>query len=206
MKNESSVISLEEAYSIEFTVDWHRRTLSIWFWEGRRFVCMLILHCRRDVAPTKGYMDLMSRLLSAISSDTTIICCGESSASFVKVFDKSLGRKAGVQYPFTLTPLQFERLLHQPNLSSMGGIHNFSMLRTLILRVNGLLHERWVQSTQYFKRARIATNFLLSPREYKFGMIFSCVLGVGRWKIRVVNCVSCGAGDDLSLASDCCIF
>ena len=28
---------------------------------------------------------------------------------------------------------------------------------------------------------------------------------LGRWKVRIAYSVSCGAGDDHSLASDCCI-
>ena len=109
---------------------------------------MPILRCGGDVSPTKGYFELMSRLLSAIFGDATIICCGGSSADFVKVLDKSPGRKAGVQYPITLTPLQFERSLHKPSFSVIGRIDMFSMLQTLLLRLNGLLDERWVQSTE----------------------------------------------------------
>ena len=111
---------------------------------------MPLVHCGRDVPPTKSYIDLMSRLLSAISGDATNICCGGSGADFVKVLDKSPGRTTGVQYPFTLTPLQFERLLHKPSFSVIGRIDMCSMLRTLLLRLNGLLDERWVQSTLYF--------------------------------------------------------
>ena len=103
----SSVIAREGAYSIEFSVGSHRRTLSVGFWEGKRFVCMPMLHCGRDVPPTKSYIDLVSRLLIAVSRDATIICCGGSNADFVKVLDKSPGRKAGVQYPFALAPVQF---------------------------------------------------------------------------------------------------
>ena len=114
-------------------------------------MCLPMLHCGRDVPPTKSYIDLVSRLLSAISGDATIICCGGSNADFVKVLDKSPGRKAGVQYPFSLTPLQFERLLHKPSFSVMGRIDMCSMLRALLLRLKGLLDERWVQSTQYFR-------------------------------------------------------
>ena len=117
-----------------------------------------MLHCGRDVPPTKSYIDLVSRLLSAISGDATIICCGGSSADFVKVLDKSPGRKAGVQYPFSLTPVQFERLLHKPSFSVMGRIDICSMLRALLLRLNGLLDERWVQSTQYFRMVRIGSG------------------------------------------------
>ena len=155
-----------------------------------------------------GYIELMSRVLSAISADATVICCGGSSAKFVK-FSDNFGRKTGVQYPLTLllrSQESFERLLHKPSFSLMGRIDMGSMLRTFLLRLSGLLHERWEHSTQFFRRVRIRTNFLLSPWEYIFGMIFSCFVGLGKWKIRIVYCVSFGAGDYLSLASDCCIY
>ena len=172
MKHVSTVIAREEAYSIEFAVDSRRRLLSIGFREGKRFVCMPILHCGRAVPPTEGYNDLMSQLLSAISVDATVICCGGSSADFVKVLDKNSGRKAGVQYPFTLTPLQFERLLHKPSFTVMEKIDMCSMLRTLLLRLNGLLDERLVQSTQYFRRVSNGNNLFFLPWEDSFGMIF----------------------------------
>ena len=151
VKHVASVIAREGAYSIEFCVSSYRRTLSLCFWEGKRLVCLPMLHCGRDVPPTKSYIDLVSRLLSAISGDATIICCSGANADFVKELDKSPGRKAGVQYPFSLTPVQFERLLHKPSFSAMGRIDMCSMLRALLLRLNGLLDERWVQSTQYFR-------------------------------------------------------
>ena len=155
VKHVSAVIAREGAYSIEFSVSSHRRTMSLCFWEGKRFLCLPMLHCGRDVPPTKSYID---RLLSAISGDATIICCGGSNADFVKVLDKNPGRKAGVQYPFALAPVQFERLLHKPSISVMGRIDMFSMLRALLLRLNGLLDERWVQSTQYFRKVRIGNG------------------------------------------------
>ena len=168
----SSIIAREGAFSIEFAVNSHRRTLSVGFWEGKQFVCMPIVHCARDVSPTKCYFDLMSRLLSAISGDAKIICCGGSSADFVKVLEKNPGRKPGVHYPFTSTALHFEGLLHKPSLSVMGRIDMCLMLRSLPLRVNGPLDERWVQSTQCFRRVRIGNVFLLLPWEYEFGTIF----------------------------------
>ena len=158
VKHVSSVIAREGAYSIEVSVSSHRRTLSLCFWEGKRFLCLPMLHCGRDVPPTKSYIDLVSRLLSAISGDAPIICCGGSNADFVKVLDKSPGRKAGVQYPFALAPVQFERLLHKPSFSVTGRSDMFSMLRAFLLRLNGLLDERWVQSTQYFRIVRIGNG------------------------------------------------
>ena len=160
VKHVSAVIAREGAYSIDFSVDSRRRTLSVGFWEGKQFVCMPVLHCGRDVPPVKSYVELMSRLLSAISGDAMIICCSGSSADFVKVLDKSPGRRTGVQYPFILTPLQFERLLHNPSFSITGRIDMCSMLRALLLRLNGLLDERWVQLTQYFREVHIGNNAL----------------------------------------------
>ena len=81
-----------------------------------------------------------------------------SIADFVKVLDKGPGRKAGVQYPFSLTPVQFERLLHKPSFSVMGRIDMCSMLRALLLRLNRLSDERWEQSTQYFRMVRIGSG------------------------------------------------
>ena len=163
VKHVSSVIAREGAYSIEFSVGSHRRTLSVGFWEGKRFVCMPMLHCGRDVPTTKSYIDLVSRLLSAISGDATLICCGGSNADFVKVLHKSPGRKACAQYLFALAPVQFERLLHKPSFSVMGRIDMCSMLRALVLRLSGLPDERWVQSTQYFIMVRIGNISLLLP-------------------------------------------
>ena len=81
-----------------------------------------------------------------------------------------------------------------------------SMLRTLVLRLNGLLDERWVQSALYFRRVCICNIFLFLPWANNFGMIFARFVGHGRWNIRVVYCVSGGARDDLQLASDCCVY
>ena len=76
----------------------------------------------------------------------------------MKVLDKNPGRKAVVQYPFALALVQFERLLHKPSFSVMGRVDIFSMLRALLLRLNGLLDESWVQSRQYFRMVRIGNS------------------------------------------------
>ena len=87
--------------------------------EGEQFVFMHIVHCGRDVSATKIYIDLMSQLLSAVSTDAVVICCGGSSADLIKALDRSHGRKSGVQYLFTLTPVQIEWLLYKPSFSVM---------------------------------------------------------------------------------------
>ena len=157
VKHVSSVIAREGAYAIEFSVGSHRRALSVGFWEGTRFVCMPMFHCGRDVPLTKSYIDLVSRLLSAISGDATIICCGGSNADFVKVLDKSPGRRR------VFSTLLRWLLCSLRVCYTMGRIDMCSMLRALLLRLNALLDERWVQSTQYFRMVRIGYASWLLP-------------------------------------------
>ena len=66
--------------------------------------------------------------------------------------DKAPSLKSGIQYPFSLSPLHIEKLMHKPSFSVMGKIDLFSMLLTLLFRLSGLLNERWTQSTQFFRK------------------------------------------------------
>ena len=79
-------------------------------------------------------------------------------AAQTPILRKSSIKVLGVQYPFALAPVQFERLLHKPSFSIVGRIDMCSMLRALLLRLNGLLDERWVLSTQYFRMVHIGNN------------------------------------------------
>ena len=77
-----------------------------------------------------------------------MFCVGADSDDNIAL-DRDPTRKAGVLYPVSLNPIQVEKLLHKPNFSVMGKIDTFSMLKTLLLRLRGMLNEPWVQSTRY---------------------------------------------------------
>ena len=112
------------------------------FWEGRELVTMTVAHCGRDVPVVKRNVLLSSQLLSAVSTEPRIICCGGSSLEFIKALDKAPSQKTGIQYPFSLSPMRIEKLMHKPSFSVMGKVDMFSMLRTLLIRLSGLLDER----------------------------------------------------------------
>ena len=137
---------------MEFQSTITRRNLSITFWEGRELVAMTIAHCGRDISVMKCTVLLSSQLLSAVSTEPSIICCGGSSLEFIKALDEAPSQKTGIHYPFSLSPMQVEKLMHKPSFSVMGKIDMFSILRTLLIRLSGLLDERWTQSTQYFRK------------------------------------------------------
>ena len=154
LKHIAVVLEHEKVYSLEFTTTSVRRKLRISFWEGKDLVTMTIAQCGRDVPSVKSSVLLCSQLLSAISLETTIICCGGGSADFIKSLDKAPSQKAGIQYRFNLLALQIEKLMHKPCFSVMWKIDMFSMVRTLLMRLSGFLDEKWTQSTQYFRKVR----------------------------------------------------
>ena len=84
---------------------------------------------------------------------------GGATLHFIKPLDKSPRRTGSVQYPFSLTPLQFEQLLHQPSFNVLGKSDIISMLRTCRLHNKILLDERWVQSTEVFRRVKLFNKF-----------------------------------------------
>ena len=154
LKHIAVVLEREKVYSLKFTITSVRRELSSSFWEGKDLINRTIAQCRRDVSSVKSSVILCSQVLSAISLEPKIICCAVGSADFFKALDKAPNQKAGLQYPFNLLPLQIKKVMHKPNFSVMGKIDMFSMVRTLLVRLSGLLDEKWAQSTLYFRKVR----------------------------------------------------
>ena len=152
LKHLSAILRREGVYSLEFQSTTNRRNLSITFWEGRELVTMTIAHCGRDVSVMKSTVLLSSQLLNAVSTEPRIVCCGGSCLEFIKALEKAPSQKTGIQYPFSPSPMHVEKLMHKPSFSVMGKIDMFSMLRTQLIRLSGLLDERWTQSTQYFRK------------------------------------------------------
>ena len=143
LKHLAAILEREKVYSLEIESTTTRRNLSMTFWEGKELVTMTIAQCGRDVRVVKSNVLLSSQLLSAVSTEPRIICCGGSSLEFTKTLDRAPSQKAGIQYPFSLSPMHIEKLVHKPNFSVMGRIDMFLMLRTLLIRLSGLLDERW---------------------------------------------------------------
>ena len=76
-------------------------------------ITMTTADCGLDVNSIKSSVLLCSQVLSASSLEPTNICCAGGSADFIKALDKAPSEKAGIQYPFSLLPLQIEELMHK---------------------------------------------------------------------------------------------
>ena len=112
LKHLAAILEREKVYSLEFQSTTTRRNLSMTLWEGKELVAMTIAHCGRDVLVVKSNVLLSSHFLSAVSTEPRIICFRGSSLEFIKALDKSPSQKAGVQYPFSLSPVHIEKLMH----------------------------------------------------------------------------------------------
>ena len=158
MRHIADVIGKEGVLSLELKNLAVRRSLSLCFWEGKNLVMIALTHCSRDFPVVKGNVSLVGQLLSVVSANPTIVCCGGADSDFIKALDRDPTRKAGVQYPFHLSSVQVEKLMHKPSFSVMGKIDMFSMLRTLLVRLSGMLDEPWVQSTRYLRKVGFFTG------------------------------------------------
>ena len=68
----------------------------------------------------KGNVSMVGQLLCVVSAGPTIVCCGAAVSDFIKAFDRDSTRKTGVQYTFSLRPVQVEKLMHKSSFSVMG--------------------------------------------------------------------------------------
>ena len=89
------------------------------FWEGNEAVTITIANRGRDVPVVKSNALLSSQLLSAVSTEPCSICCAGSSLEFINALDKAPSQKVGIQYPFSLSPMHIEKLMHKPSFSVM---------------------------------------------------------------------------------------
>ena len=169
-------------------------------------MCTPLVPCGRDDSLANRYLHLTSRLLSVAFCNRTNICCRGANSVILEALHRSPGWKAGFHYLFNLIPMQFERRLLKPNFNVTERIDMLAMLRTLLIRLSGLLDERCVQSTQYFREVCTGNDVLLFPWGKKILNDFLCNVGFGRWKVRIDYCVPCFATDDNLLVADCCIY
>ena len=110
LKHLAALLEREKVYSVEFESTATRRTLMQTFWEGKELVTMIIAHFVK--IRSLCCVLLSSQLLSAVSTELRICCCGGNSLEFIKALDKAPSQKTGIQYPFSLSPMHIEKLMH----------------------------------------------------------------------------------------------
>ena len=90
------------------------------FLGGEDLVMMALTHCSRVVPLVKGNVTVVGQLLSVLSTGPLFVRCGGADSNFIKALDTDPTWKAGVQYPFSLNPVQVETLMHKLSFSFIG--------------------------------------------------------------------------------------
>ena len=178
MRHIAEVVGKEGMLSLEFRISAVRRSLSLCFWEGKNFVMIALTHCSRDIPVVKGNVSMAAQLLSVVATGPTILFCGGADSDFIETLDRDPPRKFVVQYPFTLSPIQVEKLMHEPSFSVMWKKVVFSMLRTLLARLPGMLGEPWVQWTWFLEKVRIIATRIKNNVLITFGLSGICLFKV----------------------------
>ena len=206
MRHLADVVGKEAVLSLEFKSSAVRRSLSLCFWEGKNLTMMALTYCSRDVAVVKGNVSMVGQLLSVVSGNPTIVCCGGADSDFIKALDRDPTRKAGVQYPFCLSPVQVEKLMHKPSFSVMGKIDMFSMLMTLLIRLSGMLDEHWVQSTRYLRKVGFIAGMFSGHAPMWFVLSCTCVFKALDDASMDLHSAFLVVQEMLSLGPDCVIY
>ena len=175
MRHIEDVVGKKGVFSLELKSLAVRRSLSLCFWEGKNLVMMVLTHCSRDVPVVQGNVSMVGHLLSVVSTALTIVCCGGVDSHFIKAPVRDTTRKAGLQYPFCLSSVQVEKLMHKPSFKVMGKIDMFLMLRTLLVRLSGMLDEPWVQSTRYLRKVGFIAGLFNFHVPMWFSLSCNCV-------------------------------
>ena len=136
---------------------------------------MALTHCSRADSVVKGNVSMIAQLLSVVSKGPTIVCCGGADSDFIEALDRNPTRKTGVHYPFSLSSVQVQKLMHKPSFTVMGKIDMFSMLRTLLVRLSRMLNEPWVQSTRFLRKVGFIAVMFNSRVSMSIGAIGSSV-------------------------------
>ena len=174
MRHIADVVSKEGVVSLEFKSAAVRRSLSLCFWDGKNLVMLALTHCGRDVPVVKGNVSMVGQLLSVMSTGPTIVCCVGVNSDFIEALDRNPTGKAGEQNPFSLKRVQVEKLMHKHSFSVMGKIDMFSMLKTLLVRLSGMLDEPCVESTRYLRKVGFIVVIFNSYVSISLGLSTGC--------------------------------
>ena len=75
LRHIANVVGKEGVLSLELKSSAIRRSLSLWFWEGKNLVMMALTHCSRDVPVVEGNVWMVAQLLSVVSTVHICVLC-----------------------------------------------------------------------------------------------------------------------------------
>ena len=131
------------AYSVEFEERGQFCFMSVRFWKENTLCLVTINRFARTVAHPTGFFGTLSRLISAISTQSGLVPVSGCPPEVFQALDEDSYFKKGVQFPFRFDEFELPRIMHRQNFSVFGRVDFFSVLEHLILSLRGTLYQSW---------------------------------------------------------------
>ena len=145
MSDIADQISTLQCFALEFENQGPNRFMSVRFWKGQ-YLCKVIV-CRSGLPTTNltGELGSLARLLSSISTKADIVACSGCPSELIRTIDEVPTAVRAVQSCFRFSQLNLSKLMHKSSYSVFGHIDFFSVLRGLVISLDGSANEDWVQ-------------------------------------------------------------
>ena len=139
----SKQIGIMGGFSVEYEERGRFLHLSVRFWHNDQLCKINLARCGRTVDFPVGYLGLLSRVLSAVSTSPGLVSCSGCPDDVYQTFDDSGYFKRGIQRPFRFSDLDMARLFHKHCFSVFGRLDFYSVVEHLVISLGGILDKRW---------------------------------------------------------------
>ena len=133
-------------YAIEFEVQGPFLLMHIRFWEDKQFCRVFLRRTGRTVNQTSAEICLISHLLGAISSQTSLVSVNGCTGELIPKLDQSklfkFGVSSSIRFAFSVTTL-----MHKGCYSVFERIDFFSVLQYLVVTLRGSLEQDRIPTT-----------------------------------------------------------
>ena len=148
-------------FSVEFETEGQFCYLSVRFWKQDSLCKVTLLRFSRTSVTPRGHFSVISQLLSAITTESDLVCCsGCPYDVFLSVDGCSLFTR-GVQFPFRFSNVDLAKMMHQQSYSFFGRIDFFSVLEYLVVSLSGVVRYRWTFDTPELVKVSNISDILL---------------------------------------------
>ena len=143
----SSQVLKEGAYSLEFESRGQFKYLSIRFWKENSLCKVQLARCGRVSPSPMSEITLISQVVAALSLTPDIVCVSGCSLEILMMLDDCSFTAKGLHRPFRFESLSFVKLMHKRTASVFGRIDFCSVLKFLLVRLEPALSLPWMACT-----------------------------------------------------------
>ena len=137
-------------YALEFETRGTHNHCYIRFWKDEKLVRVYLAQYKLTPDPVPGFINLMSRLLSALSSKPRLVSASGCRSDLFECLDRVKYFSQGVQCPLRINVRSFSVILRQADGTVFGAIDFLSQLKYLIVFLGGCQDQPWAIKSPEF--------------------------------------------------------